>query len=253
MFGILKNILDSNEKQIKGYQKDIDKINSLESVYKDMSYEDIRSKVEELKKELEPLLEKIPEEQKQSIKTLFIDNKKVLSKEEQALKDKLLEIMPDAFAMVREVAGRKMDRRHFDVQLTGGLVLAEGKIAELKTGEGKTQVAHLPLFLYGLTGRGAHLVTVNDYLTKRDGEYAGHILSELGLSLGIISSQGSFKFISDDEIEKYKGKDEYNERMKIKIQNPGDVIGSNLIEVTKEEAYKCDVVYGTNNEFGFDY
>jgi len=125
------------------------------------------------------------------------------------------ELLPEAFAAVREASVRMLDMRHFDVQLVGGIVLHRGKIAEMKTGEGKTLAATLPLYLNALTGRGAHLVTVNDYLAQRDAEWMGGIYSFLGLSVGVIVHG------MDDE--------------------------------ERKQAYGCDITYGTNNEFGFAY
>ena len=123
--------------------------------------------------------------------------------------------------------------RHFDVQLIGGMVLHEGKIAEMKTGEGKTLVATLPLYLNALTGEGAHLVTPNDYLAKRDARWMGAIYHALGLSVGIIQHDSAFLYDPEYEIDD----DSYN----------------HLRPVTGAEAYSADITYGTNNEFGFDY
>ena len=143
------------------------------------------------------------------------------------------DILPEAFAAVREVARRLLDMRHFDVQIIGGVVLHEGKISEMKTGEGKTLVATLPLYLNALSGKGAHLVTVNDYLAKRDSRWMGPIYHTLGLSVGIIQHELSF------------------------LYDPASVEGSeeefHLRRVTRREAYAADITYGTNNEFGFDY
>ena len=125
------------------------------------------------------------------------------------------DILPDAFATVREAAVRTLGQRHFDVQLTGGIVLHQGKIAEMKTGEGKTLVATLPVYLNALEGKGVHVVTVNDYLARRDAEWMGRIYRFLGLTVGVI------------------------------------VHG--LSDAERRAAYDCDVTYGTNNEFGFDY
>src|SRR5262252_7161506 len=131
------------------------------------------------------------------------------------MKEVLDEILPEAFAVVREAGRRVLNMRHFDVQLIGGMVLHQGMIAEMKTGEGKTLVATLPVYLNALTGRGVHVVTVNDYLAKRDSEWMGQIYHFLGLSVGVI--------VHD------------------------------LDDQQRREAYGADVTYGTNNEFGFDY
>jgi preprotein translocase subunit SecA len=143
------------------------------------------------------------------------------------------DLLPDAFAAVREVASRSIGERPYDVQLIGGMVLHEGKVAEMKTGEGKTLTATLPMYLNALEGRGAHLVTVNDYLAKRDTQWMGQIYHALGLTIGCIQHDSAFKF--DPE---YEAEDERN---------------AYLRPVSRREAYACDITYGTNNEFGFDY
>ena len=132
-----------------------------------------------------------------------------------ALKEVLDEILPEAFAVCREGSWRVLKMRHFDVQLIGGIVLHQGKIAEMKTGEGKTLVATLPVYLNALAGNGVHVVTVNDYLAKRDSEWMGKLYTFLGLTVGVIVHD-----LDDRE---------------------------------RKEAYAADVTYGTNNEFGFDY
>ncbi|MCP5150544.1 MAG: preprotein translocase subunit SecA [Ectothiorhodospiraceae bacterium] len=149
-------------------------------------------------------------------------------------------LMPDAFATVREAARRTLGLRHFDVQLIGGLALHEGNIAEMRTGEGKTLVATLPAYLNALTGHGVHIVTVNDYLARRDAGWMGPIYHALGLTVGVINSSGgrgadfsSYRFDPDFA----GGAESYR----------------HLRPVTRREAYACDIVYGTNNEFGFDY
>lgn len=141
-----------------------------------------------------------------------------------------------------------------------GYVLFDNKVAELFTGEGKTLAANMPLYLYALTGRGAHLVTVNDYLARRDAEWTGHILNSLGMSVSAINSGSQFKYISDEEVLKIKGSDakELIKEREKKAKEAGrlkydHMSGVNLIECSKKEAYECDVVYGTNNEYGFDY
>ena len=147
------------------------------------------------------------------------------------------EILPEAFALVREASRRLFGERHFDVQIIGGIVLHRGQIAEMKTGEGKTLVATLPLYLNALTGRGAHLVTVNDYLSKHQGEGMGDIYHFLGLTTSVIqSNQVTYKFQKNKEYKHYSECD-----------------GSNLIPCSRQEAYATDITYGTNNEFGFDY
>jgi preprotein translocase subunit SecA len=150
-------------------------------------------------------------------------------------------LIPEAFAVVREVSRRTLGMRHFDVQLVGGAVLHQGRIAEMKTGEGKTLVAVAPLYLNALTGRGAHLVTVNDYLARRDAVWMGPIYHFLGMSVGIIQGQGQD---SDELGGSY-------------IYTPGaqhdDPRYLNLVPCERRDAYGCDITYGTNHEFGFDY
>jgi preprotein translocase subunit SecA len=143
------------------------------------------------------------------------------------------DLLPEAFAVCREMSKRKLRMRHFDVQLIGGMILHEGKIAEMKTGEGKTLVATLALYLNALEGKGAHLVTVNDYLAKRDAQWMGPLYHHLGLSVGIIQHETSFLFDPS--------------------YDPEDKRLLYLRPCTRREAYRADITYGTNNEFGFDY
>ena len=151
-------------------------------------------------------------------------------------KETLDKIMPDAFAVVREAATRALGQRHFDVQLIGGMALHEGSVAEMKTGEGKTLVATAPVYLNALTGKGVHVVTVNDYLAQRDAGWMAQVYSFLGLTTGVIIADESY--IYD---ETFVNKDHSDKRMK------------HLKPCTRQEAYAADVTYGTNNEFGFDY
>jgi len=203
---------DSQSKVISRYRHFSDSVNFLEAEIKKKSDKELREYTSKYKVRLK---DKTFEDQ-----NLIIE-----------------EIMPEAFAIVRETSRRVWGERHFDVQLIGGVVLHSGQIAEMKTGEGKTLVATLPLYLNALSGRGAHLVTVNDYLSKSQGEGMGEIYNFLGLSTGIIQNQQlSYKF------EKNKDYKHYSE-----------VDGSNLVACSRKEAYDCDITYGTNNEFGFDY
>jgi len=145
-------------------------------------------------------------------------------------------ILPDAFALVREASDRVLGMRHFDVQLIGGMVLHEGNVAEMKTGEGKTLVATLPSYLNALEGKGVHVVTVNDYLAQRDAGWMGQVYDFLGLSTGVIINEASFVYDKDYDNEAHD-----DPRMR------------KLRPVTRKEAYAADITYGTNNEFGFDY
>jgi len=202
MFKFLGKIFDNNEKAIRGYMPRVTRINDLEPAMKAKSDDELRAVTDELIARLE---------------------------EGETLDD----ILPEAFAAVREASQRVNDMRHFDVQLIGGIVLHEGKIAEMKTGEGKTLVATLPLYLNALTGEGCHLVTVNDYLAKLHARWMGAIYHFLGLSVGVIQHESSFLYDPTYEIEDQS----YNQ----------------LRPVPRPEAYAADITYGTNNEFGFDY
>lgn len=200
---ILKKVIGTkNERELKRIQPLIEKINSLEPQIEAMSMADLWKKTDEFKMRLEK-------------------------------GETLDDILPEAFALVREVSKRTTGMRHFDVQLIGGIVLHEGKIAEMKTGEGKTLVATLPLYLNALEGRGTHLITVNDYLAKRDTQWMGPIYHSLGLSVGVIQHEESFLY--DPAYESHEKKLQY------------------LKPCTRQEAYLADITYGTNNEFGFDY
>jgi preprotein translocase subunit SecA len=157
----------------------------------------------------------------------------------------LAEILPEAFALVREASRRTLGQRHFDVQLIGGMVLDSGGIAEMRTGEGKTLVATLPAYLNALTGRGVHVVTVNDYLSRRDAAWMGQIYHALGLSVAVINHEASFVFDpSHTTMAEGKTEDELGSFK---------VVHEFLRPVTRRLAYAADITYGTNNEFGFDY
>src|SRR6266545_4199510 len=177
----------------------------------------VGSKNERELKRLWPVVEKINslEPEMTGLSDDQLKHKTVEFKERYSRGESLDSLLPEAFAVVREAGKRVLGMRHFDVQLIGGMVLNSGKIAEMKTGEGKTLVATLPAYLNALTGRGVHVVTVNDYLAKRDSEWMGRLYSFLGLTVGVIVHG-----LDDDE---------------------------------RREAYYADITYGTNNEFGFDY
>ncbi len=203
MFKWLSNLFgDSNEKEIAKLAPLVDQINSLEPEIEALRDEQLTAKTDEFKSRIE---------------------------QGETLDD----ILPEAFACVREAAKRTLGQRHYDVQLIGGIVLHQGKIGEMKTGEGKTLVATLPIYLNALSGKGAHLVTVNDYLAKRDAQWMGVVYHMLGLSIASIQHQTAF--IYDPA---YESEDE-----KLKYLRP----------VTRKEAYDADIIYGTNNEYGFDY
>ena len=199
---LLKILGDPNEKKIKAMMGIVDHINALEPEFAAMTDEQLKAKTDEFKE----ILAKRPRSN---------NFKEDLKLEKEAL-DKLL---PEAFATVREAGKRVLNMRHFDVQLIGGYFLHNGHIAEMRTGEGKTLVATLPAYLNALTGKGVHVITVNDYLAKRDSEWMGKIYEFLGLTVGCILSNG-------------EGARDF---------------------ALKYDAYRCDITYGTNNEFGFDY
>ena len=253
MIKILEGLFDSNEKQIKKIQKIVENINSFEEDISKLSDTELRDKTLYFRNLLNVDLETCRTDFNKYNK---VELKKVLDEE----KSRLVEILPEAFAVVREASNRVANHRHFDVQVMAGYVLFDNKIAELFTGEGKTLAANLPLYLYALTGRGAHLVTVNDYLAKRDAEWTGHILNSLGMTVSAINSGTQYRYITDEEAIKLKGKEgkeliaEREKKAKAAGRLKYDhMSGVNLIECSKKEAYDCDVVYGTNNEYGFDY
>ncbi len=203
MFNILNKIFGTkNERELKRLFSYVDEINLLEPSYSSMTDEQLSGKTFEFKSRLEA-------------------------------GETIDAILNDSFAVVREVSNRLLNMRHFDVQLIGGVVLHEGKIAEMRTGEGKTLVATLPVYLNALEGKGVHVVTVNDYLAKRDARWMGPVYHFLGLTVGVIQHDSSFlydpEYISGDSRLKH------------------------LRPCTRQEAYRADITYGTNNEFGFDY
>jgi len=215
---------DPNKREIEKTTDIVMQINALEAGYKAMSDEALRLKTDEFRARLASELEGVEEEkERQGVEKAVLD-----------------EILPEAFAVVREAAKRNIGQRPYDVQLIGGIVLHEGKIAEMRTGEGKTLVATLPLYLNSLAGHGAHLVTVNDYLARRDARWMGAIYHFLGLSVGILqmaaaTENGKKAFLYDPE----------------KVSPHEDQNGMRLVD--RVDAYAADITYGTNSEFGFDY
>ena len=189
----------SNEREIKRIMPLVERINALEPETKQLSDEQLRAKTDEFRQRIRGRVDAVEDS----------------DEKDRELKQVLDEVLPEAFAVAREASWRVLKMRHFDVQLVGGVVLHQGKIAEMKTGEGKTLVATLPVYLNALSGRGVHVVTVNDYLAKRDSEWMGKLYTFLGLTVGVIVHD-----LDDRE---------------------------------RREAYAADVTYGTNNEFGFDY
>jgi preprotein translocase subunit SecA len=202
---ILKKVLgDPQTRMVKKLSKRVGDINKLESKYQKLTDKKLAEQTAVLKKRLE--------------------------------KETLDDILPDTFAIVREVSKRTLGMRHFDVQLVGGMALHMGSVTEMKTGEGKTLVATLPISLNALTGKGTHVVTVNDYLAQRDAGWMAEIYDFLGLSVGVIIPDRSFLYDKNYENEEHE-----DPRMR------------HLRPCTRQEAYRADITYGTNNEFGFDY
>jgi preprotein translocase subunit SecA len=206
MINFFKNLIDLNQREVDRIQKQVDKINLLEDKYKTIKDTDFPRKTEEFKKRI---------------------------KDGESLED----LLPDAYALVREASKRVLGMRPYDVQLTGGVVLFEGKIAEQKTGEGKTLTAVAPLYLRALQGNGAHLVTVNDYLAKIGAGWNAPLFEFLGLSVGVICGEQK-SYIYDTEHED---------------SSHGDERLVHLKATDRKKAYEADITYGTNNEFGFDY
>ena len=223
----LSNIFSrSNTKSVKEFEPLVAQVNALEQATQALSDTELKAKTAAFQAKLKST--KTPEEEKA-----------VLS-----------DIQPEAFAMVREAAKRTLGQRHFDVQLIGGAVLNSGAIAEMRTGEGKTLVATLPAYLNALTGKGVHVVTVNDYLSRRDAVWMGQIYDALGLTVGVINHEASFlydpKHISQpaeaDSLDKTRDE-----------TGSFHVVHEFLRPCSRHEAYMADITYGTNNEFGFDY
>src|SRR3989344_1952552 len=198
-------------------------------------------------KKLEPLLARINvlEEEFAKLSDEALKTKTAVFRKNLADGKTLDDILPETFAAVREAAKRTLKQRHFDVQIVGGIILHQGKIAEMKTGEGKTLVATLPVFLNALEGKGVHVVTVNDYLSRRDAVWMGEVYNALGLSVGVINHEASYIY---DESHKTAGEDkEHDEKSSFRV------FYERLRPCTRREAYEADITYGTNNEFGFDY
>ncbi len=226
---MLKNFIrvlggDPNKRTIEKYIKTVDQINAFEPACEALSDDAIRAKTDAFRARLAQAVQ-------------GIDDAKARQKAEQ---DALYEILPEAFAVVREASKRTTGMRHFDVQMIGGITLHLGQIAEMRTGEGKTLVATLPIYLNALSGRGVHLITVNDYLARRDARWMGQIYHRLGLSIGVLqmasrTENGQKAFVVDFTRES-PFEDQHHLRL-----------------VNRKEAYDADITYGTNSEFGFDY
>ena len=243
---------DPAKRNLARMRKIVKVINGLEPKYEAMSDDELKAQTNVLKEHLDALNKKAEaniaraklkasakksETKAESTDSVKRQSTSVKSEKLERNETKILsEILPDAFALVREATKRVLGMRHYDVQMIGGIVLHEGNVAEMKTGEGKTLVALLPSFLNALTGRGVHVVTVNDYLAQRDAGWNAPVYHFLGMSVGVIIADASFLY--DPE---YINEEHTDERMQ------------HLKPCTRKQAYQADVTYGTNNEFGFDY
>jgi preprotein translocase subunit SecA len=249
MMKFISRLVDSNDREVRRLEPLVDEINALEPEFEAMSDSELRGTSESLRAILQdrlgelliPIeLREVPVEEEEETELTGSDparhseERREQRKRERAEIDAALdEVLPRAFAAVREAMKRSLGKRHYDVQLIGGVVLHRGAIAEMKTGEGKTFVAPLAAYLNGLTGRGVHVVTVNDYLAKRDAQWIGAVFHRLGMSVGSIQHDSAYLFDPDFP--------QTDERLQ------------NLRPVDRQAAYAADVTYGTNNEFGFDY
>jgi preprotein translocase subunit SecA len=237
MVAFLRKLFDSNERDIARYRAIVEKINALEPEIQRLTNTQLRDKTDEFRSYVQSEWAK---------KMAALERDGILESERRdktrrALDEVLDPILPEAFAVVREAAKRTLGQRHFDVQLIGGMVAHDGRIAELKTGEGKTLMATLALYLNALAGKGAHLVTANDYLSKVGAVWMGPIYHLLGMTVGIIQGQSPE---TGDEGGSYIYDPDY--------EDP-DPRFTYCRPISRREAYACDITYGTNNEFGFDY
>ncbi|MGH7768556.1 MAG: hypothetical protein ACREQP_13975, partial [Candidatus Binatia bacterium] len=245
MLNLVKKIVGTkNEREIKRIRPVVEQIAALEPEFEKLSDADLRAKTDEFKKRINEATARAraavdevqtralaaPAEEREELKTEVENLEKELR---QATADVLDEILPEAFAATREASKRTIGLRHFDEQMIGGMILHEGKIAEMKTGEGKTLVATLPFYLNALAGKGVHLITVNDYLARRDVQWMGPIYHALGLTVASIVHEASYLFDPTYITKDYRY--------------------LNLRPISRQEAYRADVTYGTNHEFGFDY
>jgi preprotein translocase SecA subunit len=245
MLNLVKKIVGTkNEREIKRIRPVVEEIAALEPQLAKLTDAELRAKTDEFKNKIKEATASpraaldesqaralaAPAEEREELKTEVENLEKELR---QATADVLDEILPEAFAATREASKRTIGLRHFDEQMIGGIVLHEGKIAEMKTGEGKTLVATLPFYLNALSGKGVHLITVNDYLARRDVQWMGPIYHALGLTVASIVHEASYLFDPTYITKDYRY--------------------LNLRPISRQEAYRADITYGTNHEFGFDY
>jgi len=245
MWNFIKGIIGTkNEREIKRIRPLVEEVNHWEDEFKGLTDDQLRARTdkfktriaeaaETLRRELAELRDEAATAESERRDEIRSQNEELEKRVREAEAQVLDELLPEAFAAVREASRRTIGLRHFDVQIIGGVVLHEGKIAEMKTGEGKTLVATLPLYLNALTGRGVHLITVNDYLARRDVQWMGPIFHKLGLRTASIVHEASYLFDPTFLTKDYRY--------------------LNLRPITRQEAYLADITYGTNNEFGFDY
>ncbi len=250
MISLIKKLVSYNDRQIAKAFRVVKKINELEKEVSKLSDEELRDSANYFREKLGINLRQNRLNPDLLLETV---DRETRHKELEKERKQLMSILPEAFARVREVAKRVANHRHFDVQLVAGILLAQNKVIEVFTGEGKTNVALLPAFLYGLTGRGVHIHTVNDYLARRDAEWAGHILMALGLEVAAITPQAAYKVVDDKTALAVHGDTIKGELAAKDLTNMSTLRGTNLVEVSKKEAYLSDVVYGQASEFGFDY
>lgn len=238
--GFLTKLFDANARDIARYQLVVTKINALEPKMAALTDEQLREKTNELRTKVQDEYKQKRAEAEPSWAILTEQQRRDA---DRRIYDPILDsVLPEAFAMVREASKRTLGLRHYDVQLIGGMVLHDGRIAEMRTGEGKTLVATAPLFLNALLGKGAHLVTANDYLSKRDAVWNGPIYHLLGMTLGIIQGQSPE---TGDEGGTFLYDPDYDD--------PDERYTYARPTSSRAEAYQCDITYGTNNEYGFDY
>ncbi|MBM4409347.1 MAG: preprotein translocase subunit SecA, partial [Chloroflexi bacterium] len=237
MLGFLSRFIDSNERELKRIQPLVDRANALEPEFAALPDEEIRARIDEIRAEVHEAA--LPEEPSaDELEHPELERRRELAKERrkrdtERVQKALDDVIPEVFAAAREAMQRTLAMRHFDEQLIGATVLHQGRIAEMKTGEGKTLIAPLAAILNSLSGRGTHIVTVNDYLARRDAQWMGPVYHFLGVSVGIITHDASYLF--------EPGYPTSDERL------------INLRPVSRREAYAADITHGTNNEFGFDY
>jgi preprotein translocase subunit SecA len=233
----LSRFVDSNDRELRHIQPFVDEANDLEPEIQALSDEEIRQRFAAIRDEIREIAEP-GEPTEDELHHPDLERRRELAKERRKkenarIQAALDDVLSDVFAMAREAMRRTLGMRHFDVQLMGATVLHQGKIAEMKTGEGKTFLPTMAAILNSMAGRGVHIVTPNDYLARRDPQWMGPVFHFLGVSLGMITHDESFVF--------EPGYPTSDERL------------INLRPVSRREAYAADVTYGTNNEFGFDY